>query len=150
VNNSAILEALVSHAMSLGIFDRVNKHEPKNAPGRGLTLAFWLGDISPMPGASGLATTTACVVWQARIYTNMLAEPQDGIDLDMLNAIDTLMNEYSGDFELGGTVRDVDLLGQSGFALRAAPGYLDQDNRKFRVVTIFIPLIVNDAWGQVA
>lgn len=148
MNNSTILEALVSHAMTLGVFDRVNKHEPKNAPGRGFTCAFWLGNIDPLPGASGLVATTVRVMWQARVYTNMLAEPQDGIDPDMLNAVDALMNAYSGDFTLGGLIRNVDLLGEFGEALRAMPGYLDQDNRKFRVATIMIPLIINDAWGQ--
>jgi hypothetical protein len=80
----------------------------------------------------------------------MTREPQDDIDTDILNATDLLMNEYSGDFELGGNVREVDLLGEFGDSLSSQAGYVTIGGTMFRVMTITLPVIVNDAWNQVA
>jgi hypothetical protein len=145
-----IFDGVVSHALALGRFDRVNGHEPKSAPPSGLTAAVWVDRIAPVPAMSGMASTTGVLVLNARIYTTMLSEPQDAIDPAVLAAVVDLMGAYSGDFDLGGSVRNVDLLGQSGFALSAQAGYLNQDNKIFRVMTITLPLIVNDLWDQVA
>jgi hypothetical protein len=146
---STILNEVQSHAMSSGLFERVNGHEPKNAPGNGLTAAVWAQDIAPVRG-SGLASTSARVVFNVRIYSSMLQEPQDAIDPQILNAVDVLMTAYSGDFTLGGNVRNIDLLGQTGQALSALAGYINQDNKMYRVMTIALPVIVNDVWEQVA
>ena len=48
LDTQGILDRLASHAMTLGVFDRVNTHEPKNAPGRGITCAIWVERIDPV------------------------------------------------------------------------------------------------------
>src|SRR2546429_1429361 len=144
----AILNAAVSHAMALGLFERANGHEPKNAPGNGITAAVWVDYIGPHPGQSGLATTSARLVLNVRIYTSMLAEPQDAIDPRVLAAVGVLMGEYSGDFDFGGAVESVDLLGRAGPPMSAQAGYLNQDGKLYRVMTITVPVIVNDVWSQ--
>lgn len=149
INIDAILNRLVSHAMTLGHFERVNQHEPKNAPGNGLSCAIWLDAINPVPAHSGLRATTGRVAFMARVYTSMLTEPPDFVDPNILKAVVDLMGAYSGDFELGGNVRNVDLLGQAGAPLQAQAGYLNQDGKLFRVMTITLPVIVNDVWEQV-
>lgn len=148
LNTLAILDKVQSHAMALGLFERVNTHEPKNAPGNGLTVAIWVQSIAPARG-SGLASTSAHVVYSVRIFSNMLQEPQDAIDPNIIEAVDKLMDAYSGDFELGGNVRQVDLLGASGAPMSAQAGYVNQDNKLFRTMTVSLPLIVNDVWEQV-
>jgi hypothetical protein len=148
IDIDAILDAAVSHAMALGLFERVNQHEPKNAPGNGLTAAVWVDYIGPFAGQSGLATTSALLVLNVRCYTSMLAEPQDGIDPRLTSAVAVLMGEYSGDFDLGGAVESVDLLGRSGRRLEAQAGYISQDGKLYRVMTIVLPVIVNDVWSQ--
>lgn len=151
MNVSGILDGIVSHALATGLFERVNTHEPKSAPtGGGLTAAVWAQRIGPVPQGSGLTATTGLVTFTLRIYSNMLAEPQDAIDPEILAAVDTLMTAYSGDFDLGGTVRDVDLLGETGTGLSMQAGYINQDNRLFRVVDLTIPCVINDLWGQAA
>lgn len=150
MDSAAILNKLVSHALTLGQFDRVNQHEPKNAPGNGLTYAIWAQSLAPIARGSGLAATSGRLEFNGRIYTSMLQQPEDDIDLDVLAATDKLLNTYSGDFELGGQVRDIDLLGEYGQPLQANAGYVSQDNKLLRVMTITIPLIVNDIWAQVA
>ncbi len=145
-----IIDAVVSHAQALGVFDMVNQHEPKSAPGSGITCAVWSQSIGPARRQSGLNATTASLVMNVRLYMNMLTEPQDWIDPAMVSAADLLMNSYSSDFTLDGLVRNVDLLGMAGPAMTGTSGYVKIDGAMMRIITIVLPLIINDAWEQVA
>lgn len=150
IDSRGIFSAVTSHAQALGVFDRVNGHEPKSAPGSGLTCSFWLETLRPLPARSGLASTSALLVLSARVQTTMLAEPADDIDPRILSATDALMIAYSGDFDVYGSVANVDLLGAhwSG-GLNARAGYLNHDSKLYRVMVIDLPLVINDAWAQV-
>lgn len=149
IQSQDLVDRLTSHAQALGLFDRVNKHEPKNAPGRGLTYAVWVDRIEPSRGRSGLTTTAARVVLNGRVYTNMLQNPQDAIDPNVMDASDKLFEAYSGDFQLGSAERFIDLLGQTqGHPLFCQSGYINIDNRVQRVMTLTIPVIVENAWVQ--
>lgn len=145
---TALFDAMESHALSTGLFESVNGHEPKRASGNGLTAAVWMQDIGPVPESSGLSATTGLLTFFLRIYQNMLMQPQDAIDPMVTEAVNSLLIAYSGDFELGGNVRNVDLLGSTGIGLSARAGYINQDGKLFRVMTITIPLIINDLWSQ--
>ena len=145
-----ILNGVVSHNLASGWFERVNQYEPKNAPGHGLTAAIWSQAIDPLPQASGLNSTTSRVTFMERIYSNALQEPADMIDPNVIKATDVLMTAYSGDFTLGGTIRDVDLLGMYGTALRAQAGYVTINQTIYRCMDITLPLVVNDLWSQAA
>lgn len=141
-----IQNALVSHAAASGYFARVNEHEPKNAPGSGLTAALWAQNIRPYK--SGLKSTTVRVEWRLRLYTNMLMQPPDRIDPNLLKATTYLIAAYSIGFTLGGLVRQVDLLGEAGNPLAAQAGYLPIDNKMYRIMDITLPVIINDAFTQ--
>lgn len=147
LDTNGIFDALTSHAASLGIFEIVQMHEPKMSPGSGLCFALWCASISP--SRSGLNSTSVQVVFEARIYVSMLQEPQDGIDSTIMSAVDALMDAYNGDFDLGNEVRNIDIFGEEGTKLTAVAGYINQDNKLYRVMTITIPVIVNDVWSQV-
>lgn len=149
LNTKLILDRVISHALSLGLFEQVNGFEPKAAPGNGLTCAVWVDRIEPAAIVSGLAASSARLVLSLRIYTNMIGEPIDLIDPNIADAVDKLMTAYSGDFTLDGAIRNVDLLGEIGDGLSAEAGYLEQDRKMFRVMTINLPMIINDAWEQV-
>jgi hypothetical protein len=149
LNVTAILDAVVSHALASGYFDQVNQHEPKNAPGAGLTGAVWVDSIRPAM-SSGLDSSSALLVLNVRLYTSMLQEPQDAIDPTVMDATNALYAAYAGDFTLGGLVRHVDLRGAEGAPLQAKAGYLNQDQRMYRVMTITLPVVVNDAWDEEA
>lgn len=148
VDAGTVLDAALSHAARLGSFRAFTRHEPKNAPGAGLTYAMWIDSIRPVAARSGLDTTSVRFVINARLYSNMLAEPQDEIDPEIVAAVDELFAAYTGDFTLGGLVSHVDLLGAYGDPLQAQAGYLNQDGKLFRVMTVTLPLIINDAWEQ--
>lgn len=146
----SLFTQLTSHAATLGLFDRIATHEPKNAPGNGLSLVFWAQKIEPVPSLSGLAETTIRLEVRGRIYTNMLQEPQDAIDPNMVAAAATLISEYSSNFTLGGLVYAVDLLGEHGEGLLATAGYINQDQRLYRVMELVLPLLVDLAFEQVS
>lgn len=146
-----LIDRIASHAMTTGLFDRVNQHEPKNKPGRGLTCAIWIDRIEPARGRSGLAATDARVTFNVRVYTSMLQNPQDAIDPQVMDAVDLLFEAYSGDFELGDDSRFIDLLGMTqGHPLFSQSGYINIDNMVYRVMTITVPVIVENAWTQAA
>jgi hypothetical protein len=149
LDGKALINAVVSHAETLGMFARVNGHEPKNAPGLGVTLSFWLDRIRPIT-SSGLNSTSALVVVNARLQSPMLAEPQDDIDPELTEGVSLLFNAYHQDLTLGGRVRAIDVFGQQGFRLEGRAGYIEQDRRQFRIFTLTVPLLVNDVWTQSA
>ncbi len=147
---TAIVDSCTSHAMALGVFETVNQHEPKGAPGNGVACAIWADAIEPIPEASGLTATTARVALNVRIYMPMLQQPYDQIDPAIMEATSALMGAYSSSFTLDGQIRNVDLLGAHGEPLRARAGYLEMDKKLYRGMVIMLPLIVNDLWTQTA
>jgi hypothetical protein len=142
---------IVSHAESLGVFGQVCAYEPLSQPGSGLTYAVWVNELGPVPAGSGLASSTARLEFTGRVYMPADTEPPAAVDADVTGAVDQLVGAYSGDFQLGGSVRCVDLLGSYGAPLRARYGYLDWPSGPvYRMATLTIPIIINSVWTQVA
>lgn len=150
LNASVLVNAIASHAAATGLFDAVNAHEPKNAPGGSLTCSVWAASLVPVL-SSGLASTSARLVFNVRLYMpaiNTSPEQADMIDPTMLDALDLLLADYVGNFTLGGVIRYVDVRGIDGNPLSAESGYLTQDGKVYRVVTIYLPLVVNDLYPE--
>jgi hypothetical protein len=144
-----VTDAMVSHALATGHFESMNQHEPKNAPGHGVRGALWAQSMRPAR-RSGLRATSIRLEYTVRIYQNMLMQPQDAIDPLVLTVADSLFAAYSGDFTLGGLVRQIDLLGSDGNPLSARAGYLAIDQKMHRVMDLTVPLILNDVYDQEA
>lgn len=144
-----IFDAVVSDVQASGYFEKVNQHEPKRKPKFGLSAAVWVQAIDPISLASGLAATSARLLFIVRIYVKMLSEPQDAIDPNMVRAASNIIRRYHDDFDFEGLIRNVDLLGQFGIALAAQAGYLEMDNTHYRIMDITVPCIVNNVWPQV-
>jgi len=151
IGSQDLIDRIASIPMATGMFDRVNQHEPKSKPGRGLTCAVWIDRIEPARARSGLAASSARVVFNVRIYTNMLQNPQDAIDPSVMEAADLLFEGYSGDFDLGDEDRWIDLLGATqGHPLYCQSGYINIDNMTYRCLTFTVPVIIENAWTQSA
>lgn len=149
LNATSILDKLISHAQRLGLFEQVQGHESKNAPGNGMHAEVWADTIDPIR-ASGLDATSVRLTFKIRCRTDFKAAPEDGIDPMLLDAVDQLLASLHADFELDGDARFVDLLGAHGIPLSGKAGYLNQDGKVYRVMDIVVPCIINDAWEQVA
>lgn len=148
METDALIDAVVSHALTSGYFEAVNRHEPKSSPGNGLMAAVWVQHIVPLPAQSGLVATSGRVLMQVRLYSNMLAQPEDQIDPELVKACDVLFAAYSADFTLDGLANSVDLLGRHGVALSAQSGYLQVERGWYRILDIDVPLILDDIWSQ--
>lgn len=151
----AIRRPILDHALASGMFDRVGGHEPKSAPGTGVTAAVWVQSFDPV-NVSGLDITTARLIFQARVYTSMTAEPQDEIDPDLVTAAGVWLGRLIGDLHLkgpsgegtGAAVPGIDVRGRQGVKLAGVAGYVEQDGKLMRVYTITIPVLVNDVWQE--
>lgn len=136
--------------MRTGYFTHVNQHEPEEAPIGDLTAAVWIDSYAGLR-SSGLASTSVVITMNVRIYSNVQKDLPDRIDPQVMEATDALMASYSGDFTLDGLIRDIDLLGAESGGLRASAGYMGvAGTPQYRVMTIAVPMIVNDYWEQVA
>lgn len=149
----AIWNALNSHVQTLGYFDIVQMHEPKSAPPNGptgLACAMFLADLRPIPMASGLDATSVRIEITARICRSFKAAPEDMIDVNMAMACAAIMGSLTSDFDLGGTIRNVDLMGAHGNALAARAGYQKIDTANYRIMDVTIPMIISDVFDQEA
>jgi hypothetical protein len=142
-----LIDKLRSHAMSLGVFENVGSHEPKSVPGTGITGALWPQTIQPSIH-SGLNSTAALVVLTLRAYTNFIAEPQDEIDPNLIDAIDSLYATYTGNFTLDGIVMAIDLMGIEGTPLKVDAGYVQINQTMYRIMDMTIPVIYPGIWAQ--
>lgn len=140
--------AAMSHAQGLGLFEQVLDHEPVSAPGSGLVYALWVKNIRPIPARSGLNSVSARLEFTGRVLMPADTEPQGDVDVAVTGAVNGLMNAYCGDFELGGAVAEVDLLGEHGASLGADFGYTRFDSTTYRAATLVVPLILNDVWTE--
>lgn len=148
LNIGSLLDAVISHASASGWFDQVNGHEPLHpSPTGGITAGVWVDRITPIR-ASGLDSVSAVVTFQMMLYQSTQMQPLDALDPHMVQAVDALCTAYCGDFTLGGQARAVDVLGAYGQGLDVRAGYLMQDGTRQRVMTISLPVIVNDLWTE--
>jgi hypothetical protein len=149
-----LVDNVVSDIQRSGWCDRVNEYEPTRKPGHGITAAVWAQHIGPTV-VSGLASTSAVVVVMVRLYKPLpigqakVPASMDMIDRRLLKAASNIVRRYHDDFDFGGTIRNVDLLGSRGQALEGEAGYIEIDKVLHRVITITVPCIVNDVWPQV-
>lgn len=149
IDYQAITDELVSVAQRTGLFDSVNAHEPKNAPGKGVHCnVLYMGKRPTL--RSGLRKTSVVARWAIQCEVDMLREPQDDIDIDICLAADAIWSALTGNFTLDvAGVRSIDLLGSDGDAMTDEAGYITRDNNmKYRVVVITVPVIINDAFTQ--
>lgn len=149
MDSAGLFNKLKSHAQAMGIFEAVTTHEPKTAPGSGHSYSLWLDKVAPATGISGLASTAGLFTFMARIYQNMLKEPQDDIDIEMLTAFDKLTTRLFADLTLDSTVMVIDIRGIAGTSYGGRAAYVPQDGRLYRCFDITIPVIVDDVWPEI-
>jgi len=146
LNLRSIQSALLDHALSSGLFAAVGTENPDSIVGNGLTATLYLASIGPLPVISGLSTTSTRVEFRLMI-TSPLNGDED-MDLKLLEAVDQMIESYSGEFTLGGLIRNIDVLGANGSPLSGEGAYIRVNQVNTRVFEIVVPCIVNDVWSQ--
>jgi hypothetical protein len=143
----SILDNVASHAMSTGHLDVVLGYISKQSPTNGITAAIYVERITPIK-SSGLNNTSIRIDLEMQIYSSTYMEPYDGIDANLVRAVDAVYTNFIGDIELGGEARHIDIFGAYGRALDVRSGYLNVTGKELRVFQIIIPIIVDDVWPQ--
>lgn len=145
---ASLMNSIVDHCLTLGVFEAVNMHEPEGNAGNYMA-ALWVQSVDPVQ-SSGLDVTSVRVAFTLRIYSNLVAKPLDEIDPNLASAVSLVMEGLSADFTLAEQVREIDLLGQYGLGLSAKAGYLNLSGALYRVMDITVPVIVDDVFDQEA
>lgn len=143
-----VLDAVVSDALALGVFENVNGHEAASAPGSGVSADVWVGNMFALGPASGLDEVSVLLLLNMRVYKQWNAADRDTIDPALLGAVGQLFGMLAGGFTLGGLVRNVDVMGGHGTPLSAPFGYVTIDSIQYRCATLAVPCIVDDLWTE--
>lgn len=150
-----LTDNVASVAQASGLFYKVNTYEPSQPVDTGLACSVFLSAAQPVAAVSGLASTSVRYEFTCRIYTPMIFEAEndfnpnvDTVDAVLGNAVVTLIQAYTNDFELDDSVMEIDLLGAYGVSLGGQAGYLYQGQRYMRIFDITVPLIITDVWDQ--
>jgi hypothetical protein len=147
-----IRDRLVSHALASGHFDTVNAQKPTSVPNTGVNAMVEFGRMKRARGraGSGLSATSVLLVVTVSCYLSAEQQPADDIDPQAVAAADALLAAYVGDFELGGTVRHIDVGASQGVELDAAAGWARVGGVDVRAVVVTVPMVVNDVWSEAA
>ena len=140
----ATTDNVISKLMASGAFDKVNSVEPTSPPGKGFEAAVVFEGAEPYAPAGGFSHLGMVYTILIRIYRNMLAEPQEHIDPDLLDISDVVFDKLAADYDLGATVRNVDFYGETGTGMSTRSGHLEVGGVVYRVLDIRVPVIVND------
>lgn len=145
-----IITAAGDYLAASGHFELTDNHEPVVQPTVGLTAGVWPQTIEAYQGGSGVNTTSMVLVLNIRMYRPIASGPGDYIEQDMLRAASGIIREWNGDFDLSGAVDHVDVLGMTGYKIRATAGYLEVESTTYRIMDIQLPCVVYNAWNQSA
>lgn len=128
-------------------FEIVLPHEPRKPPVAGFSIGAWLNTMDPIPRRSGLAATSLRVELMARIYLPMSGRPE-AIDTETARRVDLIFRALHDDITITPADHEIDWLGAYGEPVRARSGWLTIENALIRVMDIYVPFIVNDAYAQ--
>ena len=149
---AGIYSAVQDFALQSGLFTSTEDHEGRNAPGQGLSCQVLMGTIEPVR-ASGLNATSARMEFTVRVSAPRMQTPDGATDQAVMYVGAYLIGAFTNDFDVDelepeGLVREIDVLGAHGDALKFEPGWLAQDGSPYRVGELTLPLILNDVFPQ--
>lgn len=140
---ATLRDKIITKLLATGLFADVNGHQPLSQPVGPATAAVWAGPIDVVPRRSGLDV----VKYRLQVFVSVYVPLQDPLDAVEVTVVDTslaILDLVVTDFELGGSLDHVDLLGAYGEPLRSSLGYLRVDQHDYRTATVTIPLILAD------
>ena len=123
------------------LFRKVQIGEPKGSPAERFTAALFMDRVGV--AQLTLTDTIETHVVTIRIYDNMLREPQEDVEFEMARVVSRVMSDLAGEFDLGRTVRSVDVGGIYGTPLSSRWGFIDVSGTMYRFADITVPLIVD-------
>lgn len=147
VGAGTALLGLHSAAKRLGVFEVARVGEFRSAPPNGVCFAVWAQELGSGVGG-GLATTAPLLSATARIYAPGMRKPEQDLETEVLNAADLYLGALNGAFTLGGSARNVDILGEQGDPLKWQFGHIVIDNKISRIADLQVHVVLRSEWTQ--
>ncbi len=149
-NITSTLDSVLSYLQASAYFTAgAQLGEPKAPPeGNGLFAAVFMS--SAAVAELTLGTTIERHDVTVRIYRNMLSDPTGDVETEVAIVVQKVLSDLAGDFDLGATIRAIDVGGMHGPPLATTWGYVDVGGIMFRSADIALGLIVDDSATLVA
>jgi hypothetical protein len=152
-NIKATLDAIASHIARTGYVAETRIGEPSSPPDAvdKLHAAIYMASASVVQLT--LSTTIEQHVVTVRLYRRAAFGQGDDagqVEAEMALAVSQISSNLIGEFDLGATMRAIDIAGQYGQAFNAQYGYVSIGTTMFRTVDITVPLIVDGSATQAA
>lgn len=138
----ASIEAIHGYLTASGYPGRVQVGEPKQPPSEQIMAAVYMRSSTITRVYLGGDTGELHIV-SIRLHMNMLHEPTEDIEYRLALAVSQISSDLLGDYELGGTIREIDAAGMNGTPMSATWGYVSISDLMYRTVEITVPMNVD-------
>ena len=152
-NIKGTLDAIASHISRTGYVNDVRIGEPTSPPDATdkIHAAIYMQNVSVVELT--LSKTVELHVVQVRLYRRAaFGEGDDAgyVEQEIALAVSQISSNLIGEFDLGGTLRNIDVGGIYGTSLNGTWGYVTLGGTVFRTVDMIVPLVVDDSATQAA
>tara|TARA_R110000751_G_scaffold144178_1_gene247767 strand:+ start:157 stop:624 length:468 start_codon:yes stop_codon:yes gene_type:complete len=152
-NIKATLDAISSHIARTGYVNDVRIGEPVAPPDAvdKMHAAIYMASAGVV--SLTLSTTIEVHSVVVRLYRRAAFGQGDDagqVETEMALAVSQVTSNLVGEFDLGATMRNIDIAGQYGQSLSATWGYITIGNTVFRTVDLTVPLVVDESATQAA
>jgi hypothetical protein len=152
-NIQSTLDAIASHIARTGYVAEARIGEPSSPPDAidRLHAAIYMASATVVDLT--LSTTIEQHVVTVRLYRRAAFGQGDdagAVEKEMALAVSQVVSNLIGEFDLGATMRNIDVGGQYGQGIQSEFGYVSIGNTMFRIVDITVPLIVDGSATQAA
>ena len=152
-NIKATLDAIASHISRSGYVADVQIGEPSGPPDATDRIHAAVIMTAANVVDLTLATTVEQHIVTVRLYRRAAfgaGEDAGAVETDMALAVSEISSNLIGEFDLGETMRNIDIGGQYGQGFQAQFGYVTLGSTMYRTVDITVPLIVDGSATQAA
>ena len=152
-NIANTLNAVSSHISASGYVNDVQIGEPVSVPDATDRIFAGIWMTSAVVVEVTLSNTVELHTTNVRLYKRAaFGQGDDSGDVEQSLALATsqISSDLIGEFDLGESIRNIDVAGQYGGGLTATWGYVTIAQTVFRSVDIVVPLVVDDSAAQAA
>jgi len=152
-NITNTLNAITSHISSSGYVNDVQVGEPVSVPDANdrIFAAVWM--TSATVAEVTLSNTIELHVSNVRLYKRAAfgqGDDSGDVERELAIAVSQISSNLIGEYDLGESIRNIDVAGQYGGGLTATWAYVQIGQTVFRTVDLVVPLIVDDSATQAA
>ena len=152
-NIKTTLDVVSSHISRSGYVNDVRIGEPVAPPDA--TYKMHAAIYMASAGVVGLTLSNTVEVHlvTVRLYRRAAFGQGDDagqVEAEVALAVSQISSNLIGEFDLGGTTRNIDVAGQYGQGLTATWGYVTLGQTVFRTVDLAVPLVIDDSATQAA